>query len=62
MASLELLMTMAVGITRKMTLMLVKEMHGREVVVLIDGRATHNFVATALVNQLRIPTRCEGSI
>lgn len=62
MASLELLMTMAVGITRKRTLMLVKEMHGREVVVLIDGRATHNFVATALVNQLRIPTRCEGSI
>ncbi|XP_054817920.1 uncharacterized protein LOC129317614 [Prosopis cineraria] len=55
MSSMELSMTIAIGLTRKRTLKMVGEAHGQKVVILIDCKATHNFVAHTLIKQLRIP-------
>lgn len=56
MATLELSITTAVGITGQRTLKLRGSVRGREVMVLIDCGATHNFVAERLVAELGIPT------
>jgi len=46
---IELSMNSVVGLTTPQTMKLRGQIEGQPVVVLIDGRATHNFIATKLV-------------
>ncbi|KAK4280771.1 hypothetical protein QN277_012349 [Acacia crassicarpa] len=57
MASMEISISTAVGLTGSQTLKLGGHLYGEKVSVLIDCGATHNFIATRLIERLKIPTR-----
>ncbi|XP_052202680.1 uncharacterized protein LOC127808263 [Diospyros lotus] len=52
---IELSMNSVVGLTTPQTMKLQGDIEGQPVVVLIDGGATHNFIAAELVQRLRLP-------
>lgn len=56
MTSMELAITMTIGITGKSSLKMKGQTGNQEVVVFIDCGATHNFIASDLVKELVFPT------
>ena len=48
-------MNSVVGLTTPQTMKLKWDIEGQPIVVLIDGRVTHNFIVTELVQQLGLP-------
>lgn len=55
MNGVELSLNSVVGLTEPRTLKLRGEVHGLDVVVLIDCGATHNFISTHLVEAIQLP-------
>lgn len=52
---LELSMNSVVGLTGNHTMKLKEKVKGKEILILIYSMATHNFIATELVERLNIP-------
>ena len=62
---MELFINLVVGLTPRQTMKIRREIEGQEVVVLIDNGASHNFIASKLVQKLglvRSQTRGYGVI
>lgn len=50
-------MNFVVGLTGNHTMKLKGKVKGEEILILIDSGATHNFIATELVERLNIPVQ-----
>ena len=53
--TVEMSLNSVVGLSEPRTMKLKAEIHGKEVVVLIDCGATHNFISKPMVESLQVP-------
>ncbi|KAG5576751.1 hypothetical protein H5410_056885 [Solanum commersonii] len=50
-------MNSIVGLTGGRTMKLVGKIHGKDVIILVDSGATHNFISSALAHHLQLPIK-----